>query len=114
MALFEFCIQSAYATDNFHRGSPQVLHENIKEMGLNELLTFVWAPANKQPVSGEWLLLAVMFVGAAQHESVVNRSLWGMRRHTAAGPAEPYALHILLKKEKKKKESTFCLCGGQQ
>lgn len=42
MALFEFlCIQSAYATDNFHRGSPQVLHENIKEMGLNELLTFV-------------------------------------------------------------------------
>lgn len=42
-----------------------------------------------------------MFVGAAQHESVVNRSLWGMGGHTAAGPAQPYALQILLKKRKK-------------
>lgn len=47
-------------------------------MGLNELFTFERARANKRPVSGKWSLLAVMSVGAAQHEPGLSRSMWGM------------------------------------
>lgn len=47
-------------------------------MGLNELFSFERARANKRPVSGKWSLLAVMSVGAAQHEPGLSRSMWGM------------------------------------
>lgn len=84
-----------------------MLRETIKEMGLNELFTFERARANKRPVSGKWSLLAVMFVGAAQHEPVLSRSMWGIGGgHTAARPARPSALQILLKKRKKPKNKS--------
>lgn len=79
-------------------------------MGLNELFTFERARANKRPVSGKWSLLAVMSVGAAQHEPGLSRSMWGMGGggggHTAARPARPSALQILLKKRKKPKNKS--------
>lgn len=77
-------------------------------MGLNELFTFERARANKRPVSGKWSLLAVMSVGAAQHTSpgsAVPCGAWG-GGHTAARPARPSALQILLKKRKKPKNKS--------
>lgn len=86
-----------------------MLRETIKEMGLNELFTFERARANKRPVSGKWSLLAVMSVGAAQHTSpgsAVPCGAWGGGGHTAARPARPSALQILLKKRKKPKNKS--------
>lgn len=87
-------------------------------MGLNELFTFERARANKRPVSGKWSLLAVMSVGAAQHEPGLSRSMWGMgggaHCHKACSPLCSSDPTEKEKKTKKQVSTFFCLCGGQQ